>query len=145
MLLAPGVLSFSSIWIQQGAPMPAHLLRLFDIQAGTFMDIPLAGAWWLLLVYLFYVLLNVFGEELWWRGYILPRQELAFGKWSWLVHGIFWNLFHSFFYWELIMLLPGCLALSFVAYKSKSTWPGIIAHFVASLPSLVMIIVGVVG
>ncbi|MHA1803631.1 MAG: hypothetical protein ACTSU4_03730 [Promethearchaeota archaeon] len=24
--------------------------------------------------------LNIFGEELWWRSYILPRQEVAFGR-----------------------------------------------------------------
>jgi membrane protease YdiL (CAAX protease family) len=89
------------------------------------------------------MLLNVFGEELWWRGYILSRQELAFGKWTWVVHGIFWNVFHSFFYWELIALLPGCLALSYVAYKSKSTWPGIIAHFANLLPTLILILIGV--
>jgi membrane protease YdiL (CAAX protease family) len=107
------------------------------------MDISLAGNWWLLVGYLVYVFLNVFGEELWWRGYILPRQELAFGKWTWVVHGIFWNLFHSFFYWDLIALLPGCLALAFVAHKSRSTWPGIIAHFAYSLPGLIVILVGV--
>ena len=41
------------------------------------------------------------------------------------------------------MLLPGCLALSFVASKCKNTWPGIIAHFVYNVPSLVFILIGV--
>jgi len=27
-------------------------------------------------------------RELWWRGYILPRQELAFGRWTWIIHGL---------------------------------------------------------
>jgi membrane protease YdiL (CAAX protease family) len=93
----------------------------------------------------FYVVLNVLGEELWWRGYILPRQELSLGKWTWVIHGLFWTVFHSFFYWELIMLLPGCLALAYVAYKCKSTWPGIIAHFAYSLPSLIIILIGIVS
>ncbi len=143
MVLVPGFLTFSSALILQMAPMSATLQRMFDITPTTFMGIPLAGAWWVLLGYLVYMLLNVFGEELWWRGYILPRQELAFGKWTWVVHGIFWNVFHSFFYWELIALLPGCLALSYVAYKSKSTWPGIIAHFANLLTTLVLILIGI--
>jgi membrane protease YdiL (CAAX protease family) len=70
---------------------------------------------------------------------------VVFGSWTWLVHGILWNLFHSFFYWELIALLPGCLALSFVAARTKSTWPGIIAHFANSIPALVVIAVGVMS
>jgi membrane protease YdiL (CAAX protease family) len=143
MFLAPAFLTFSSALILQMAPMSPPLQRMFDIQPAVFMGIPLSGAWWVLLGYLLYVTLNVFGEELWWRGYILPRQELAFGKRTWLVHGLFWNLFHSFFYWELIALLPGCLALSYVASRTKSTWPGIIAHFANSLPTLVLIVMGV--
>lgn len=143
MILAPGFLTFSSVWVTQIAPMPDALSQMLNIQPGAFMGIPLAGAWWVFLGYLVYVLLNVFGEELWWRGYIFPRQELAFGKWAWVVQGIFWNLFHSFFYWELIALLPGCLALAFVAYKSKSTWPGIFAHFASNLPTLIIILIGV--
>lgn len=145
MFLAPGFLTFSSIWIQKLAPRPAILLQIFNIQPTTFMGIPLSRNWWILLGYLLYVVLNVFGEELWWRGYIFPRQELTFGRWTWVVHGVFWTLFHSFFYWELITLLPGCLALSFVAYKTKSTWPGIIAHFANSLPGLVLIVIGVLS
>ena len=44
------------------------------------MGIPLGGAWWVLFYYATVILLfNIGGEELWWRGYVLPRQELAFG------------------------------------------------------------------
>jgi membrane protease YdiL (CAAX protease family) len=143
MFLAPSFLTFTSALILQISPMSAPLQQMYDIRLTSFMGMPLAGAWWLLLGYLAYLTLNVFGEELWWRGYILPRQELAFGRWTWLVHGIFWNLFHSFFYWDLIAYLPGCLALSYVAYKTKSTWPGIIAHFAISLPTLILIVMGV--
>jgi membrane protease YdiL (CAAX protease family) len=143
MFLAPGFLSFSSDLIQQIAPIPDTLARMFEIDVSTFMGMPLAGAWWIAVGYLAYVILNVFGEELWWRGYILPRQEMSLGIWTWLVHGVLWNLFHSFFYWELILWLPGCLALSYVAQRSKNTWPGIIAHLSYSIPGLIVILIGV--
>ncbi|MGE5377854.1 MAG: hypothetical protein ACM3XO_22565, partial [Bacteroidota bacterium] len=64
MILMRGFLTFSSVWIQHAAPMPAPLLRMFDIQPTAFMGISLAGNWWLLAGYLGYVFLNVFGEEL---------------------------------------------------------------------------------
>lgn len=146
MFLSRDSLSFSADWLQQVvAPMPAALARMQEIKPNEFMGIPLAGAWWVLLGYLFYAVMNVMGEELWWRGYVLPRQELSFGKRTWVVHGFFWTMFHSFFYWELIMNLPGCLALAYVATKWKSTWPGIIAHFAYSLPSLVIILIGIMS
>ncbi|MFN8486239.1 MAG: CPBP family intramembrane glutamic endopeptidase [Caldilineaceae bacterium] len=143
MILSSSLLSFTAAWLQQIAPLPAPLVRMFDLQPAAFMGAPLAGAWWLWVGYLVYVLLNVFGEELWWRGYILPRQEAALGQWAWVVHGFCWTLFHTFFYWELLLLLPGCLALAFVASKCKNTWPGIIAHFAYNVPSLVFIVIGV--
>ncbi len=39
---------------------------------------------------------NILGEELCWRGYLLPRQEERFGRVAWLSNGILWCLFH----WE---------------------------------------------
>jgi membrane protease YdiL (CAAX protease family) len=57
----------------------------------------LRGAWWILFYYAVVMLVcNIGGEELWWRGYVLPRQELAFCKAAWVVHGIFWSAFHLF-------------------------------------------------
>jgi membrane protease YdiL (CAAX protease family) len=87
------------------------------------------GNWTLVLVNFSALLFNTFGEEFWWRGYILPRQELAHGKHTWVVHGLLWTLFHAFKYWEFVALLPACLALSFVAQRRKNTWPGIVTHF----------------
>jgi membrane protease YdiL (CAAX protease family) len=37
-----------------------------------------------------------------------------------------------FWKWNLLALLPVCLALSFVASKRKNTWPGIVVHFVTN-------------
>jgi membrane protease YdiL (CAAX protease family) len=50
-----------------------------------FMGIALHGAWWILVYYAVVILVcNIGGEELWWRGYVLPRQELAFGRATWV-------------------------------------------------------------
>ncbi len=99
---------------------------------NDFMGIPLAGAWWVLFYYATVMLLfNIGGEELWWRGYVLPRQELAFGPYAWLVHGFLWSAFHLFMQPTLSdtlrMSVTG-LALSFIAQRTQNTWPGIIGH-----------------
>jgi len=41
-------------------------------------DVPLTNVAFLLILLVF----NVVSEELWWRGYILPRQELEHGKYA---------------------------------------------------------------
>jgi len=71
---------------------------------------------------------NIVGEELWWRGYILPRQELAFGRFTWLLHGALWACFHMYKWWAVPFMLVTCQIIPFVAQKTKNTWPGIISH-----------------
>lgn len=143
MVLSNGFLSFTAEWIKDAGAMPDALSRMQQLEGDRFMGEPLSGEWWMLLGYTLFVLLNVLGEELWWRGYILPRQELALGRHAWLPHGLLWTLFHLFFYWELVMLLPGALALAYVARRTRSTWPGVIAHTIYNLPGVVIIAVGV--
>jgi hypothetical protein len=54
MFISTGFLSFSAEWLQQVlVPMPAALARMQAIEPNTFMGIPLSGAWWVLLGYLF--------------------------------------------------------------------------------------------
>ena len=119
--------------------------RVRQTELTDFMGVPLLGNWWILGVYLGILFFNILGEELWWRGYILPRQELAHGKWTWVIHGVLWDLFHFFWKWHLLALLPTCLAISFVAQKFKNTWPGIVVHLVANGLVLIPLTQGIMG
>src|SRR6266566_7580881 len=86
------------------------------------------------------------GEELWWRGYVLPRQELAFGRSAWVIHGICWSVFHLFMQptlWDTIRMAITGVALSFVAQRTRSTWPGIIGHSFGNLAFFLSLISGV--
>ena len=118
---------------------PANLVNVFYAALGPNVK----GNWGLVLVTIVLLIFNIFGEEFWWRGVILPRQELVHGSNTWLIHGILWTLFHAFKYWAWIGLLPVTLALSFVAQKRKNTWPGIITHFAVNGLSLLPIIAAV--
>ena len=107
----------------------------------------LAGAWWILIYYAVLILVcNIGGEELWWRGYVLPRQELAFGRSAWIVHGIAWSVFHLFMQPTLSdtirMAITG-VALSFVAQRTRSTWPGIVGHSFGNLTFFLSLVRGV--
>ena len=95
-----------------------------------FMGVALAGQWWLLAVYaLFLLVFNLLGEEVWFRGYLLPRQQLVYGQWSWLVHGLLWTLFHLPIYpWYAVYLLPTALSVSYAAQKTGSSWASYLVH-----------------
>jgi len=153
MIIIYGTLSFTSKWLiqfQLFSP-PEFLLPSVDprleqnLLVNSFMGIPLKGQWWIAVVYFIFLLFNIFGEEFWWRGYILPRQELAFNKWTWVIHGTLWGMFHIFWKWNLIILFPTCLALSYVVYKQKNTWIGIISHLAFNSAPLIGMIIAIIG
>jgi membrane protease YdiL (CAAX protease family) len=155
MVLPAGLLSFTARWLASFscfAPpdyWPAELKPTAPrgptggVLPTEFMGLSLAGNWWILVVLVISLVIATFGEELWWRGYILPRQELAHGGRTWLIHGLLWTAFHLFAPWNLLAILPGCLALSFVAQRLKNTWPAVIAHGLAN--GLLVVIVVVLG
>ncbi len=132
-------------------PFPQALQQFLShlTAPDSFMDLPLRGHWWIAVYYAVVLLFgNIAGEELWWRGYLLPRQESASGSVAWIYHGVFWAGFHLFLQataWDLIHMVPTCCALAFVAQHRNSTWPGIFAHTVGNLGVMIGIVRGVIG
>jgi len=99
--------------------------------------------YWLLAVWLPYWVLNILGEEILWRGVMLPRQELSFRKNTWLVHALGWGIFHLAFGWQLLLtLLPILFVQSYVVQKTKNSWTGVIIHAIINGPSFLAIAFG---
>jgi len=131
---------------------PAEFARFeaaLEHTGTAFLGIPLHGHWWVLFWYVAVLMtFNIFGEELWWRGYILPRQELSQGRWTWLIHGVLWSLFHIFYHqsaWNILLFLPITCSIPFVCQHVKNTWPGVIAHTISNSALPVAILMGVLG
>jgi membrane protease YdiL (CAAX protease family) len=134
--------------IQSGwMPIPAHLPALVDPRAALSLDAlaqsaggVIRGRWEIAVLYLLTFIFNILGEELWWRGIILPRQELVFGRQTWLVHGLLWAGFHVFKWWDILPLLPICLLISYCAQRTRSTWGGLIGHALMNATSLLVVL-----
>jgi membrane protease YdiL (CAAX protease family) len=133
--------------------MSGLLLMLLELIVGQFDHSPAfmsfeplsEGRYWLLLVWAPYWILNILGEELFWRGVMLPRQELAFGKYTWIVHGFGWGLFHIAFGWQLmITLIPLLFIQSYIVQKTKNSWIGVIMHGGLNGPSFLAICFGLI-
>jgi membrane protease YdiL (CAAX protease family) len=87
------------------------------------------GEYWILLCWLPMFFFNIFGEELFWRGLLMPHQEIVMGKNTWWFHALCWGIFHIPFGWNLVLLLlPVLFIQSYLVWKFKNTWIGIIIH-----------------
>jgi membrane protease YdiL (CAAX protease family) len=91
-------------------------------------DIPLTNIPYILIM----LVSNVLSEELWWRGYILPRQELQNRKYAWVVNGVLWSFFHLFKWWAVPFMLIKHWIIPLVAQRTKNTTPAILIHFVSN-------------
>jgi membrane protease YdiL (CAAX protease family) len=100
-----------------------------------FLDSPesqaaMVGNWGLFLLFVVQMLFNtVLGEELLWRGLLLPRMAGAFGKWDWLANGILFGLYHWHQPWGMLgSAIDGALLYAWPSRRFKSAWFGIIIH-----------------
>ena len=84
---------------------------------------------WVFLAWIPLFISNILGEELCWRGYVLPRQEAAWGRTAWLLNGTMWCLFHWSFGWSImLLLLPIALLLPWIVQRRQNTSVGIWIH-----------------
>jgi membrane protease YdiL (CAAX protease family) len=118
----------------------------FDPKPEFFPNMPLTSTnTWLIAAWLPFFFFNIFGEELWWRGYIQPRQELLTGKFTWLVHGLLWAGFHLGMGWSPIWLaLPNFLILPLVVQIRKNTTIAIVMHAIFGALGFLSLALGLV-
>jgi len=101
------------------------------------------GRYWILAAWLLFWLFNILGEEVLWRGVLLPRQEAHTGKWAWLPHAIGWGVFHIAFGWTLLLtLLPIILILPYIVQKRRNSWIGVIIHAGLNGPGFIAVAFG---
>ncbi|MBI5029500.1 MAG: CPBP family intramembrane metalloprotease [Chloroflexi bacterium] len=124
-------------WLDPRVSTPS--VERFSVEAGG-----LRGNWLALLAAITTFSLNIIGEEFWWRGYILPRQELAFGKWTWLIHAPLWSVFfHAFKWWDLVGMVPSNLIFVFAAYRTRNTTVAIVMHVATNIGFVAFVLLGV--
>lgn len=146
-------LSFTSEWLVKiplFAPHPLFPPELrpnaaSNLTTGQFMGMTLKGQWWIVLVYFIGWVWNILGEEFFYRGWMLPRQEAAFGKYAWAVNGTMFCFQHFMQPWNFLAIWPGALFMAFVIQRRRNTWIGIIQHGLMNFATFVFVIRGVIG
>lgn len=112
---------------------------------GFLMGMSLSGKWWVAAVFVIGWLLNIFGEELWFRGYLLPRQELAMGHSAWIANGLMFGFNHIWQPWNLLLIVPSALIAAYVVQKRCNTWILVVMHGVMNLTLVVVVVLNVAG
>jgi membrane protease YdiL (CAAX protease family) len=112
---------------------------------GQFFGIAVQGQWWVVIVYFIGWIFNILGEEFFYRSWILPRQELAFGKYAWLVNGTMFTFQHWMQPFNFLAIWPGALFMAWAIQHRRNTWIGILQHGLLNFGALVMLIQWVIG
>ncbi len=94
----------------------------------------MAGSWgWFALLAAMLVFNTVLGEELLFRGFLLPRMNGVFGRRDWLANGVLFAVYHLHEPW---VIPAGLLDTFIIAYPSKryrSALIGIAVHSAQSV------------
>lgn len=94
----------------------------------------LKGAWWFLALYSVHAAFNTFlGEELLFRGILLPKMEGVFGKWSWAANGALHGVYHLHQPWGIAASVFSGLLYAFPSWRYRTTWMGVIVHSAQSV------------
>ena len=124
------------------APVDRELATLVESDAGkAFLDG--AFGWYGLLVTMF-LFNTVLGEELLFRGYLLPRMNGAFGRGDWVANGLLFTAYHLHVPWAMPATLVDTFAIVYPTKRYRSAWIGIAVHSVQSVVIALLVLTLVV-
>jgi uncharacterized protein len=127
-MLLPLVVGFAAEEFVPALPAPAARdLGLFlDSEVGRQV---LSGRWdWFALIVGLMILNTVLGEELLFRGLLLPRMQRAFGRWDWVVNGLLFSAYHLHMPWAIPGALLDTFTLAWPARRYRSAIVPIVVH-----------------
>ena len=120
-------------------PDPRDFSDLLDSDRGEDF---FRGAWgWFAVVVVFAVFNTVLGEELLFRGLLLPRMQGVFGRGDWVANGVLFAVYHLHVPWAIpASLVDGIFFLAYPSRRFQSAWMGIIVHSTQSVFIIVLVL-----
>lgn len=101
----------------------------------------LHGAWgWFGVMIVLWVFNTVLGEELLFRGYLLPRMNRAFGRGDWLANGLLFGAYHLHMPWAFLSSFADAFVLAYPTKRYRSAWIGIAVHSVQSIVIAIVVL-----
>jgi len=133
LLLIPLSVLFIAVEFVPSLPAPAErdFATILSTEEGRAF---LHQSWgWFTVIVVMFVFNTFLGEELLFRGYLLPRMNAAFGKADWVANGILFAAYHLSQPWTIPTILFDTFILSWPSRRFRSAWFGIIVHSTQSV------------
>jgi membrane protease YdiL (CAAX protease family) len=145
LVLIPLMLAFAAEeLLSSGVPYPANrdMGSFLDSHAGHAF---LSGNWaWFGLIVVLGLFNTVLGEELLFRGFLLPRMNRAFGRGDWIANGVLFAAYHLHMPWAIPTTLLDSFILAYPSKRYRSAWIGIAVHSAQSVVITAMVLALVV-
>jgi membrane protease YdiL (CAAX protease family) len=101
----------------------------------------LAGSWgWFAIMAAMFVFNTVLGEELLFRGFLLPRMNGVFGRRDWLANGVLFAVYHLHVPWVIPAGLLDTFILAYPSRRYRSALIGIAVHSAQSVFFLALVL-----
>src|SRR5215218_2846460 len=102
----------------------------------------MSGNWvWFAVIVTLFVFNTALGEELLFRGLLLPRMQGAFGRWDWVANGVLFALYHLHVPWVIPQtLLVDTFVEAYPSRRYRSALIGIIVHSSQSVFVLALVL-----
>ena len=130
-----GLLNFLQEWFLRLCPSlaPPAFTLVQNLATPEFR-----GAWYVVGIMLVSSLFNyLLGEELFFRGVLLPKMEGVFGKWAWAANGILFATYHVHKIEWVPVFIFSSIFCAYLNQKYRSFYPGLIIHGVEFIPLFV--------
>jgi membrane protease YdiL (CAAX protease family) len=132
-LLVPLILLVAATEELPRVPVPANRDLGTFLQSNAGQEF-FSGNWaWFALILTMMIFNTVLGEELLFRGLLLPRMRGAFGRWDWLANGVLFAGYHLHTPWAIPSSLIDTLIISYPASRYRSAVIGICVHSVQTV------------
>ena len=100
-----------------------------------------SGNWaWFGLIVVSLLFNTVLGEELLFRGLLLPRMNGAFGRSDWLANGVLFAVYHLHIPWAMLAPLTDAFVIAYPTERYRSAWIGIAVHSAQSVVIAVLVL-----
>lgn len=138
-----GILDFVTEGVEKACPFftPQWYVNFQELAKPEFV-----GQWWILGLTVVSTIFNyVLGEELLFRGILLPKMSKTFGKWDWAANGVLFAAYHIHRFAEIPVFIIGELLLPLAVKKTRSFWIGVIIHGVEAIPVYIGVLAVLTG
>ena len=128
LVVIPLIIAFGAVHALPSIPAPndRDLGEFIGSDAGKDF---LEGAWgWYLVILVGFVFNTFLGEELLFRGLLLPRMSGAFGRGDWVANGVLFTGYHLHVPWAMPLTLLDMFTIVYPTKRYQSAWIGIIVH-----------------